>query len=164
MADFSSPDASEWVVTTAEAAALFDCSARWVQKRARAGYFSPVARGCFRLADVVRGFTRAADEAEARARGSDADDRLRHARAREVEARTARLDARSVDVDEVTAFAAAAAEIMLSEYAGLPARIGCDPSEIAKIEAIFGQRRDRLAARMSGVIAQLRDVDATPTA
>lgn len=158
MADFSSKDPKEWTVSTSEAAEIFGCTPRWIQQRAKDGYFTPVARGQYRFTDIRAGFERQIQEAEERAAGSEVQQRLWAARAREVEARVERLDAMSIDRAEALDILDTMIEIYLAFLDEMPTTMAAELGvDVDKAAWIIGPSRDRLAQRFAKERAKLSD-------
>ena len=156
MAEYAGGDMNDLTVSTAEAARMVGCSKRWIQKRARAGYFQPVAPGEYRLVDIVAGFERQCKEAEERARGDVRTRRLREAQAQAVEARVRRLDAKSIDLAEALEAHDAMAEMYLQELDALRDEVVAKTGAPRDgVEAILGPSRATLARKFAEARAAL---------
>ena len=122
----------------AAAAKLLDVSTRRLQQLAKDGWIAPSGRNRYPLVSVVQGYAAyLRDQIGKAARGSDAEARLRNARAREVELRTARLDGTVIDLDEALSATSEMPGLFIACLEGLPARITRDARERTRLQRIL---------------------------
>lgn len=129
------------------AAALIKCSPRWVRELVKLGFIPRPARGCYVIGDVVHGRIDSLQDEAKRASRTASESRVRDARAREIELRTAREEAKLIETDEAIASINEVLAILKSEAAGLPARVTRDDQLREKIatevDDIFRRASDR---------------------
>jgi hypothetical protein len=149
--DLTDVDVSSVVLSTAKAAEFFGVSDRWIRARAAEGRYKPVRHGRYRLVEMISGWRESHQDEKAKARGTGADNRLRDARAREVEMRIAERDGRLADMDEVLALFDILSGEMVASFEGLPARLTRDVRERQRITEILDAERQRLSDRFAKV-------------
>jgi hypothetical protein len=133
------------------AAALIRVTPRWLQKLAADGWVKREARGQYTIKNTVHGYLDFRDDEARKATKTDGDKRVRDARAREIELRTAREENELVPIEEATAFVQGVIGAMTSRLNGLPAQITRDLNERRRIETIL----DRVRAEMDAKLAEL---------
>ena len=118
---------SQGLITAEVAGRLLMITAERVHQLRRAGWIERAGDGHhFRLVDVVQGYIRFRDDADRRASKSSADGRVRDAKARDIEVRTAeRLRDLVPLADAIDAMATVCGRVR-AEFGGLAARITRD--------------------------------------
>lgn len=142
-------------ISTAQAAKLLLVSEDWIRQLSRKGYIPKAARGRFNLVAAVHGYIRFLKEAEQKATKSAAENRVRDARAAEIERRMAREDREIVDLDEAMTTLEDISGLMLATLGSLPAQITRNPSERRRIEDIVHVAQKRLVDRFAQKMAAL---------
>lgn len=121
-------------------------SARRVRQLAAEHSIFAVTRGQYPFQPVIHAYL----EQAASGLLSDAErhqrDRVANARAREIEARTARQERELVPTEEVVAFTDAIVDGLMSGLDELPAKVTEDANERARIKGIIDRIRDEVAA------------------
>jgi hypothetical protein len=112
------------------------------------GWIKRYARGQYRLIDVVQGYIKSLRDERSRANVKAADSRVRDARTREIEVRTAEREGRLVDVEELFYLAATLAGMVRSEHVGVSARITRDLAVRRAIDREMNGIDQRLADRI----------------
>ena len=131
-----------------EAAALLNMSPRHLNRLAREGWFEKNAAGKYVAMDIVHDYARFRDDREKQMTRLAGDNRVRDARARDIEIRTAerekvliRTGACFEIIDEVVG-------MLRSELDGLPARLTRDQKERRKpedeIEGVLPRTAERI--------------------
>lgn len=147
-------------ITTAQAARLLMVTEAWVRKLTRDGTIAKAARDRYNLVAVVQGYIRFLKDEERRSSKSAADNRVRDARAAEIERRMAREDRDLIMLDEAMAAYDFATGLYLTSISGLPARMTRNASERRRLEAICDGERQRLADRFAEGASALRTGEA----
>jgi phage terminase Nu1 subunit (DNA packaging protein) len=143
-------------VTAKGLAAVLGVTDRWVRDLEKQGVFAREGRGQYDLTKCVPAYVEWRLKAEAGKQSAPSNDRVRDARAAEIERRMAREDRKIVDIDEaMDAFEDISGEL-LKFVSGLPAMITRDPSERRRIEDITKAAQGRLATRFGEVAGVLR--------
>lgn len=145
------------VVPTEVAAALIGGTPHWLRKLHKDfSAFEPVARGKWRVGDVLSGYHRYLENRADRLTKASASNDAQKARAEEIRRRMAREDREIIALSE----AVEATDMMGGEYLrsilGLPARISREPHERQRIEKICDLERGRLSTRFSEISITLR--------
>ena len=99
----------------------------------------------------MQGYVQFLKEDAVRATGNVATNRLRDARAKEVELRAAKLDRTVIDIEEAMAVADMIAGACVAEFEGLPARITRISRERERLREICDAARVRLADRFGKI-------------
>jgi hypothetical protein len=102
-------------------------------------------RGAYALGPNIRAYVDFRVQTEAGRRGTGSSDRMRDARAAEIEQRMALRDRTIITLDEANSAVDTIAGAFLSMLATLPARITRDVRERQRIEAIIDAERLRLS-------------------
>ncbi|AHB50070.1 hypothetical protein W911_06910 [Hyphomicrobium nitrativorans NL23] len=127
------------------ASALLKVSRRRFFQLVSDGWIQRSERGEYAIKEVVQGAIAFRDDQIARAEKRNADNRIRDARAREIELRTAREEASLVPTDEVIAYTSAVVGALMERLRKLPASVTSDPHEqqrISKIVEHIGRKVD----------------------
>lgn len=120
-------------ITADIAAALLRISRRRFFQLVEQKWIAKAERGKYRLRDVVQGFIALRDDQIERIERRNADNRIRDARAREIELRTAREEASLVPSDEVIAWTNSVLDELMRHLRELPARVSDDAREQVRI-------------------------------
>lgn len=120
-------------ITADIAAALLRISRRRFFQLVEQKWIAKAERGKYRLRDVVQGFIALRDDQIERIERRNADNRIRDARAREIELRTAREEASLVPSDEVIAWTDSVLDELMRHLRELPARVSDDAREQVRI-------------------------------
>lgn len=151
---------SAGTITTVQAARLLMVSDEWIRRLTKQGYMQAVATGRYNLVAVVQGYIRFLKDEDRRSSKSAADNRVRDARAAEIERRMAREDRNLIMMDEALAAYDFATGLYLTSISGLPARMTRNASERRRLEAICDGERQRLADRFAEGASALRSGEA----
>lgn len=160
----NAPASTPGTIATAQVAKLLQISDEWVRRLTAMGYLPKVARGRYNLVAAVQGYIRFLKEAEQKASKSAAENRVRDARAAEIERRMAREDREIVDLDEAMGCLEDISGLMLATLNSLPAMITRNPTERRRIEDIVRKAQARLVERFAQKMAafQTGQDDAVP--
>lgn len=121
------------------AAALIRVSPRRLQQLSNEGWIKKEGRGQYTVRGVVQGFITYLDDQLERTERRNADNRVREARAREIELRTARAEAQLVPTDEVLAWTQAVVGALMERLRELPERLTTDARERERIAGLIDQ-------------------------
>lgn len=132
------------------AAALIMVTPRRLQQLTTEGWIKREGRGQYTIKDVVQGYIAFKDDLLRKAEKNATENRIRDARAREIELRTAREEGALVPTEEAVAYTQAVVGELISRMNGLPAQITRDLDERRRIEAML----DRIRADVAAVIAE----------
>lgn len=147
-------------ITTAQAARLLMLSDERVRQLTKSGYVPTLAQGRYNLVAVVQGYIRFLKDDARQSSRTAADNRVRDARAAEIERRMAREDRDLIMLDEAMAAYDFAVGLFLASISGLPARMTRNASERRRLEAICDGERQRLADRFAEGASALRSGEA----
>lgn len=153
-------DPQAGTITTTQAARLLMLSDERVRQLTKSGYVPSLAQGRYNLVAVVQGYIKYLKDDERRSSRSVADNRVRDARAAEIERRMAREDRDLIMLDEAMAAYDFATGLYLTSISGLPARMTRNASERRRLEAICDGERQRLADRFAEGASALRTGEA----
>lgn len=153
-------DPQAGTITTTQAARLLMLSDERVRQLTKSGYVPTLAQGRYNLVAVVQGYIKYLKDDERRSSRSVADNRVRDARAAEIERRMAREDRDIIMLDEAMAAYDFATGLYLTSISGLPARMTRNASERRRLEAICDGERQRLADRFAERASALRSGEA----
>ncbi|RWN95185.1 MAG: hypothetical protein EOS05_10325 [Mesorhizobium sp.] len=148
-------DAKSYAVGQTEVARILDVSTRRVRQLVAAGRFSANEDGRYVLRDAIAGYAAALTEAAAR-RQSPAHEKLRTARAVEIEQRLARNDRDLVAMPEALTVLREVAGTYVDSIRGMPTLITNDPRERQRVAAICDADADRLASKTKATIAAFK--------
>ena len=129
----------------------------WVRKLCRMGYIPAPVKGKVPLIAGVQGYIKSLKDEDRRSSKSAADNRVRDARAREIELRMAREEAELVPIDEAQALIQGYVGAVVSRLNGLPAQITRDINERRRIEAIVDAIREEMDEKLAELAAAYRD-------
>lgn len=132
-------------ITAEVAAALIRVTSRRLRQLTAEGWVKKEA-GQYTIRGVVHGYLDFLDSVREKAAKSAADNRVRDARAREIELRTAREESELVPTEEAVAYTQAVVGALISRMDGLPAQITRDLDERRRIEAMLDRIREDVAA------------------
>lgn len=134
-------------VSGAEAAKLLMVEQRWVRKLAQDGYIERAAPGRYVTVSVVQGYIRYLREDRRSDGRIVAENRVRDARARDFEVRTARLCEQLVDPQEAREVIDESIGLLRENMVGFSAKVTGDPEMRRKIdeaiEGIFARSAER---------------------
>ena len=149
------PTSRSGQIPIVQAAKLLMITEQWVRQLIRKGYIEKVARGEVGLVNAVQGYIRFLKDEERRVSKSAAANAVQTARAREIELRIAKEEARLIDYDEAMAVLDVVVGTYKAQFAGLPARVTRDhalrDSIENEIDDIFTRVADLLAARAAAL-------------
>ena len=137
-------------------ASVLGLTDRWVRNLEKQGVFSRVGRGQYDLTSCVPAYIEWRVKAEAAKAAQPSGDRVRDARAAEIERRMAREDRDIIALDEAMAAFEDATGAFVQTLSGLPARITRNQGERRRIEVICDGERQRLTTRFEEVSTSLR--------
>lgn len=112
------------------------------------GWISKDPAGEYTIVGVVHGALDYRDDQLKRAQKNEADNRLRDARAREIELRTARQEGELVPIDEANAIMHQIVGRMVSLLASVPARVTRDVRLRRQIEDAIDEVRSQLSKEL----------------
>lgn len=138
---------AEELVSTAFLADLFGVSPQSIARLARTGVLVKANRGKYPLGSSVRSYVEFKVSGEAVRRGTGSSDRVRDARAREIEQRIAREDRKLIALDECNNCVDEVVGSFITLLSVLPAQITKDIRERQRIEAIIDAARARLSEK-----------------
>jgi len=124
---------------------LLMISAERVRQLEREGWIEKAGRDQFYVVDVVQGYIRFRNDADRRAVKSVGDNRVREARAREIELRNAVREGRLIEVDEAISIVDQIIGLFRSGTSGLPARVTRDLQFRKTIETALNDILDQIA-------------------
>lgn len=155
------------------AAAFVMLKPRRIQELVVEGFIAAPVKGRYRLADVVQGYVRSLREERKDASRVAGENRVRDARAREIEQRIALREAERsgtfMRVEEHFAIMEELVGMVRSEFGGLPGRLTRDPAKKREaedeVDATFHRVADLCAKRAAelDVPGATYDVAGTPT-
>ena len=125
------------------AAALLQISRRRFFQLVEQKWIAKAERGKYRLRDVVQGFIALRDDQIERIEKRNADNRIRDARAREIELRTAREEGALIPTDEVVTWTQSVVDELMRQLRELPARVTTDAGEQSRIANIIERIGDK---------------------
>lgn len=141
-------------VSASELAEIFGVTGQSVARLARDGIIPRVGRGRYPLRASLQGYMKHRLDSEVkRTATTGAADRLREARAAEIQQRIARQDRTLITMDEALWSVDNMSGIFLTEFTQLPARITRDPRERRRIESLCDDARTRICKRLEEIIA-----------
>lgn len=144
-------------VSTAFLSAVLGITKRHIARLTHEGVLPKIAHGRYELAaSVQRYMEHNARGQVARHTPEPSGDRVRDARARQIELRMAREDRAIITLPEALATVDEVAGEYLQSIGSLPARITRDPRERQRIEAICDTERLRVADRFAEKASALR--------
>lgn len=150
------------IVSSSVGAAFLGVSSRWVQQLATDGWVKPVGRGKWNLAELVQGYAASMKDEDRRSSRQSAENRVREARAAEIERRMAREDRKIIDIDEAFGVLDNVIGQFLQSISGLPAQITRNVGERRRIEAICDAERQRLSTQFAEGLSALETGIPTP--
>lgn len=146
------------------AARLVMVTPRRIQQLAREGYIPPAIRGRYQMVGVVQGYIKSlTDEKRSQSR-NEHENRIRDARAREIELRIAEKDGVLIDLEEHEAVLDEIVGMFREATGGLPARLTRDPVKRREIEDQVNELLSDIAARLDKRSRELRESGAVSEA
>lgn len=142
----SKNESTSGTIPISQAALLLMISDERVRQLVKQGYIERPARGRVPLVGAVQGYIRFLRDEDRRSTKSAADNRVREARAREIELRTAREAGELIPAEEAVAYTQAVVGALISRMNGLPAQITRNLDERRKIESMLDAIREEVAA------------------
>jgi len=132
-----------------QAALLLMISEERIRQLQKASYIPRSEKGRVPLVGAVQGYIRFLKDDERRASKTAADSRVRDARAREIELRTAKEEAELVPFDEAQHFVNGVIGLFMSLLNGMPAEFTRDVDERRRLEAILDRVRSQVDAKLA---------------
>lgn len=132
------------------AAALIRVTPRRLQQLASDGWIKREGRGRYTIEGVVHGYLDFRDDEARQVQKNSAENRIRDARARAIELRTAREEGELVPTEEAVAYTQAVVGALISRMDGLPTQITRDLDERRRIEAML----ERIRSDVAKVVAE----------
>lgn len=139
------------------AARLAKCTPRRLQQLVKEGFIPKPSRGRYSLIGVVHGRIDALQEASRSGTALAAENRIRDARAKEIEIRTAKLANKLCDTEEALASMSAIVGMVRTEMSGVPARVTRDLNVRRQIEDAIRSGLNRVADRLRREASALRE-------
>ncbi|RWL87726.1 MAG: hypothetical protein EOR67_16135 [Mesorhizobium sp.] len=146
---------TEAPVSTTFLAELFGVSAQAIARLARAGVIGKTGRGQYPLGPSVRAYVDYKIASEAARRGTGSSDRVRDARAAEIELRIAREERKLISLDECNSCVDEIIGTFITMLSTLPAQITKDIRERQRIEAIIDAGRQRVSDKFAKLSSNL---------
>lgn len=150
-------------VSLKEAASLVGVSERWIQMRAKEGFFSASSRGRYPLVPLVRGVRAYYDALLEKANKSAAASRATDARTREIELRIAERQGKLLPVEDCEAVVSELAALVLREFGGMAAKVTRDLDMRQKIDeevdSALGRIRAHAEERSEALLSGRLDLD-----
>lgn len=122
-------------LTTDEACGLLGISDEWINQVSKKGYYKKIAKGRWRLGDVVQGYIKYLQDEDRRASKTAANSRVQDARAADIELRTAERLRQVMRTEEVIDLAHAVFGALRMKADGVGARCTRDLNMRHKIES-----------------------------
>ncbi|ESW91716.1 hypothetical protein X773_01165 [Mesorhizobium sp. LSJC285A00] len=144
------------LVSTGFLADLLGISKQAIARLARTGVLSKASRGLFPLGESVRSYLDFKVAGEAARRGTGSSDRVRDARATEIELRIAREERKLITMDECNGCLDQVVGGFITMLSVLPAQITKDIRERQRIETIIDAGRQRLSDKFDEMSNNLR--------
>jgi phage terminase Nu1 subunit (DNA packaging protein) len=152
---------SSEAVTAARMAAVLGVTPRWLRILVDEGFAVRTGRGQYDLAGTVQGaLRRAAQERKGDTRLAS-ENRVREARAREIELRNLKQDNILIEMEEALAVVDEIVGMFVSELSGLPARFTRDQPERERLEEDIHDLVNRVRARFHEEATSLRQSGGT---
>ncbi len=152
------------VVTLEEAGAAAGVTAAFVWKLLNEGYVRRAPGGGVVLVEALAGYIRFLKDDRRNSTIKAGDNRVRDARAREIELRTARDEQELVPTEEGVAYMQAVIGLLMSRLNGLPASFTRDLDERRRLEASIDTIRDEVAEIIAEHGPAYRGLPDTPEA
>jgi hypothetical protein len=152
MSDSGNAGRTAGTITASVAARLIDVHPRRLQQLVAAGWIERPNRGEYTLVSVVQGYIRFLLDEDRRAAKSAAEARVLDARAREIELRIAREEAKLVPWDETRAFTEAVVHLLLDGVDQLPTLAGLEGDDRRRLEAILGRVRSQVEGELAKAV------------
>lgn len=146
MAEKEKQENTSGTIPISQAALLLMISDERVRQLVKSGYIERPQRGRVPLVGAVQGYIRFLREEERRSTKSAADNRVREARAKEIELRTAREAGELVPLEEAVAYVQSVVGTLMSRLNGLPAQITRNLDERRRIADMLDGIRSEVAA------------------
>lgn len=157
MAEGGEDGARQGEITIEQAGRLLELSAERIRQLIKSGYIEKTRHGHTTLVSAVRGYVRFLKEAASDRTQNAAENRVREARAKEIEMRLAR-DARDlVAQDEALLAMTMLATFVAQQFQGLPARITRDMALRKVIEAELHGAQENIAAALGKLSGFVQD-------
>lgn len=166
MAGDGDDQARQGEITIEQAGRLLELSAERVRQLIKAGYIEKTRHNHTTLVSTVRGYIRFLKEAASEKTQNAAENRVRDARAREIELRLAKDTRELIQQEEAIHAMSRLATFVAHEFQGLPARITRDMSLRKQIEAELHGSQENIAAalgKLSGFVQNGGDPPETLT-
>ena len=132
-------------------------SAKRITQLTDEGWITRVARGAYATRSVIAGYIAVLKGERRESTRSAAENRVRDARAREIEIRVAEREGELVEIAEAEAVVDEIATLLKSEMDGLGARITRDPDLKRKIDEAVNDVFERASARALQAVQALRE-------
>lgn len=140
------------LITADVAAALLRISRRRFFQVVEQGWIAKAERGKYRIRDVVHGFIALRDDQIERAERKNIENRIRDARAREIELRTARVEASLIPTDEVVAYTKSIVDAVMTRLRELPPLVTTDAHDQERLARMI----DHIGVKTSEAGAEFR--------
>jgi hypothetical protein len=150
------PVAGANVITSEFAGKLLMITPTRVRQLAREGWIVQIARNQFRLIDVVQGYIKFLRDDARRSTISQAEAKIKEARATEIQVRTAERLRELIATDDAVGAVETFAGTVLAEFSGMPARCSRDKAVRRAIENEIYEMRLRIAAKLGQLAAELK--------
>ena len=148
----------KFLVTRGEGALVLGVSTQFIDNLVAGGYVPAAVDHKHDLGALVRGAIRYLREERRNKKSETAENRVREARAAEIELRTAERSRQVVTVDEAREWISEVVSLFRSGLAGLPARITRDVEDREKIEG----HCDGIIEAIRERLVEDRDLEAKP--
>lgn len=145
------PTENDGIVNAETLGRLLMVTDRHVQRLAKEGVFETKGRGKYPMVPCIHAYIRHLKEENKTQTRVAGDNRLRDARAKEIELRVAKSDRSIIDLSEAQDIVDKMAGAFLQSMVGLPARITRNVNERKRIENICDKVRKKLADRFAEI-------------
>ena len=159
MASKKEEETGDGIVNAETLGRLLMITDRHIQRLAKEGVFETKGRGKYPMVSCVHAYIRYLKEENKTQTKVAGDNRLRDARAKEIEIRVAKQDRSLIDLSEAQDVVDKMAGTFLQSMVGLPARITRNVNERKRIENICDKVRKKLANRFAEIGESLRTGD-----
>lgn len=156
--------AQSGTIPNQQAALLLMIGMDRIRQLQKAGHIPRSEKGRVPLVGAVQGYIRFLKDEERRATKTASESRVRDARAREIELRTAREEGELAPTEEGVAFVQEVIGTMVARLNGLPAQLTRDLDERRRIEAAIDGIREEVASLVEKLGPAYRGMSDAPAA
>lgn len=144
-------------ITIEQAGRLLDLTAERIRQLIKEGYIEKTRYGHTTLVSAVRGYIRFLKEKASDRTQNAAENRVRDARAREIEMRLAREERELIPQDEAQQAMMMLSTFVAQQFQGLPAQITRDMALRKQIEKNLDQAQENISAALGKLSGFVQD-------